>query len=75
MLPRMMPTITGHLLQALLVSHVHNVRDGPSHPYQYVFDMQLSHEDSVSCMPVGPDPLSDMFVLNPPRLNQTRMRR
>jgi len=30
--------------------------------YQYVLDIQLSHDDSVSCMPLGPDPLSDMFV-------------
>lgn len=31
--------------------------------YQYVLDMQLSHEDSVPCMPPF-DPLSDMFVLS-----------
>lgn len=74
MLPRMIPTITGHLLQAILVSQVQGIHDGPKYPYQYVFDMQLSHEDSVSCMPVGPDPLSDIFVLCPPRWNEVRLR-
>jgi hypothetical protein len=38
--------------------------------YQYVFDMQLSHDDSVSWMPMGLDPLSDMFVMRSSRLNQ-----